>query len=338
MLVNAAFFMSRISLRDYQEVAVTEIRFDATIPTSRDASRALLGGSVQVSPRGVSAGTCRSANVLTHERHAEGFFYVEMSEIKCRCCGETKPEEQFYLRKETGRRRTECKACWNARAAKWVEKNPERSREIKKAYEVRNQDQVRASRAAWKRRNREKINEQQRDWRSRNRQRCIQYGRVGYAKHRDAARQRTRSWYRRNRDYALQWATEYAKRPDVKQRISARKKERTKTDPAFAINQRMRGRLRQTLLNLGGKANRSWTHLVGYTATELHAHLEAQFVKGMSWANMHLWEIDHIVALADFDVREVGDSEFRAAWSLGNLRPTWRSVNRRKSAKREFLL
>ena len=48
----------------------------ATIFSSRDASRALLGGSVQVSPRGVSAGTCRSANVRKHERHAEGFSFL----------------------------------------------------------------------------------------------------------------------------------------------------------------------------------------------------------------------------------------------------------------------
>ena len=50
------------------------------------------------------------------------------------------------------------------------------------------------------------------------------------------------------------------------------------------------------------------------------------------------WEIDHVVTLASFYIREAGDAEFNAAWSLGNLRPAWRSVNRSKSDKRLFLL
>lgn len=258
--------------------------------------------------------------------------------IKCRCCGETKPETEFYLRKDTGRYRTQCKACWAVKTNAWVAENREKSRAIKKAYEQRNTEKVRAARSAYKKANRPKINAEQRAWRAKNRERCLGYGRSGYARNAVVARARTRSWYRRNREYALARATEYSRRQDVRQRISVRKRERTRTDAAYAINQRMRGRLRQTLLNVGGKGGRSWTHLVGYTAPELHRHLEAQFLKGMSWANMHLWEIDHIVPLALHDIKAIGDSEFMSAWSLANLRPSWRSVNRSKSDKRLFLL
>lgn len=261
-----------------------------------------------------------------------------MNFITCICCGSKKHEDAFYVRKESGKRRTECKVCWNERSAKWSESNRERSNAIKKAYEQRNLEKVRAGRAAYKKANRPKINAEQQAWRNKNRERCRAYGRAGYARNAEAARARTRSWYKRNRDYAIRWATEYSRRNEVRQRISARKKDRTRNDAAYAINQRMRGRLRQTLLNIGGKGGRSWTHLVGYTAPELHKHLEAQFVKGMSWANMHLWEIDHIVPLALYDIKAVGDTEFLAAWSLSNLRPAWRLVNRSKSDKRLFLL
>src|SRR3546814_3330220 len=43
-----------------------------------------------------------------------------------------------------------------------------------------------------------------------------------------------------------------------------------------------------------GKNGRSWEILVGYTVADLMAHLERQFLPGMSWDNRGEWHIDHI--------------------------------------------
>lgn len=86
------------------------------------------------------------------------------------------------------------------------------------------------------------------------------------------------------------------------------------------------------------KRRRSWQDVVGYTLEQLRAHLEAQFLPGMSWENIGKWHIDHIVPVAAFKFTSVKDAEFLACWALSNLRPLWDLENRTKGARREFLL
>jgi hypothetical protein len=87
----------------------------------------------------------------------------------------------------------------------------------------------------------------------------------------------------------------------------------------------------------GLKNGRSWQDLVGYTAEELMAHLERQFLPGMDWENRKLWHIDHIVPVSSFSLTpECPD--FKACWALTNLRPLWGADNIRKKDKRIYLL
>jgi hypothetical protein len=87
-----------------------------------------------------------------------------------------------------------------------------------------------------------------------------------------------------------------------------------------------------------GKAGRSWFELVDYSLDDLKRHIERQFTKGMSWENMGEWHIDHIVPVASFSFSSPEEPEFKACWSLANLRPMWAEENQRKSAKRIFLI
>lgn len=257
----------------------------------------------------------------------------------CRRCGTEKPLSDFYVKnKETGKRHSVCKACWNLRSKEWTQKNPDRRREIANSYYARNKDERAAYAKEYKKNNRDLINKQQRAWRAANPERNRAYGRAAYARDPELARARARSWREANREAALAIVAAYNRRPDVRARNNAVRKVRGRTDPAFAINHRMATRLRGSLKRTGGKSGTSWTSLVGYTADELKAHLEAQFLPRMSWKNMHLWEIDHIIPLSSFDIQDVADAEFCAAWALSNLRPIWRPVNRRKSDKIEFLI
>jgi hypothetical protein len=98
----------------------------------------------------------------------------------------------------------------------------------------------------------------------------------------------------------------------------------------------MRGRFHKVLTRR--KAGRSWREFVDYSVEELVAHLERQFLKGMSWENMGEWHIDHIVPLAAFTITGADDPELRRAWALTNLRPIWAKENLRKGARVASLL
>ncbi len=87
-----------------------------------------------------------------------------------------------------------------------------------------------------------------------------------------------------------------------------------------------------------GKGGETWPALVGYSLSELQAHMERQFLKGMNWQNMGEWHIDHIVPFNAFEVTSSADAGFRQAWALTNLRPCWAADNIRKSNKRTFLV
>ncbi len=104
-----------------------------------------------------------------------------------------------------------------------------------------------------------------------------------------------------------------------------------KQDPAFTINERMSASVRQSLIL--GKQGWRWESLVGYTLADLMAHLEAQFLPGMSWENRGEWHIDHIRPLCSFDFQTPDDPQFREAWALTNLQPLWAVDNLRKGGR-----
>lgn len=117
---------------------------------------------------------------------------------------------------------------------------------------------------------------------------------------------------------------------------SARNKVRRRAVPSVSICERMSAGIKNSLRD--GKAGRSWETLVGYTVSELMAHLERQFLPGMSWENRSAWHIDHIVPVAAFGFESPEEASFRRCWSLPNLRPLWARENIRKSGRRTHLL
>src|SRR3546814_10048475 len=62
---------------------------------------------------------------------------------------------------------------------------------------------------------------------------------------------------------------------------------RWSSDPQWTINRRMSAEVKSSLGD--GKNGRSWETLVGYTVADLMAHLEGQFLPGMSWDNRGEW-------------------------------------------------
>lgn len=110
-----------------------------------------------------------------------------------------------------------------------------------------------------------------------------------------------------------------------------------KRDP---VQKRISGAMRARMYHALKKAKdrTSWERWVPYTIDELRKHIERQWVKGMSWDNFGEWDIDHILPVAGFKLKDYGDEEFNACWALSNLRPLWTRENRSKGAKRLHLL
>lgn len=121
---------------------------------------------------------------------------------------------------------------------------------------------------------------------------------------------------------------------------------RYQTDPTFNMRQRFRAHLRRMqrkdkvgeLIRQAIKNNHKSPRaelLLGYTMNDLKTHLERQFTKGMTWQKYnegHI-HIDHILPISSFDIKEVGDDEWKACWAITNLRPMWGHENIKKSNK-----
>jgi hypothetical protein len=90
---------------------------------------------------------------------------------------------------------------------------------------------------------------------------------------------------------------------------------------------RMRSRFHMALKRKGiaKSDNRTFRHF-DYTTQQLLAHIEARFLPGMSWANRHLWHIDHIKPLAKAKTH----AEIVKLFALKNLQPMWAPDNQRK--------
>lgn len=110
-------------------------------------------------------------------------------------------------------------------------------------------------------------------------------------------------------------------------RINQQRRERRQRDPEYRLAHNIGAHMRDALR---GRKARPWCELVGYSAADLRAHLEAQFEPWMAWANYGTeWHIDHIRPISSFSL----PSEVRACWALSNLRPLSAAANLAKRNK-----
>ena len=172
------------------------------------------------------------------------------------------------------------------------------------------------------------------EWRANNREKSAAYNKAWAAKNAEKLREKRRARYKSDPEYRARHRAAN-QRPEYKAAACARRRALYAT-PEGALRWRMSSAIRFSLKSAGKPAK--WLDLVGYTVEELRTHLERQFLPKMGWHNMPQWHVDHIVPLSSFQIKEAGDSEFRAAWALTNLRPVWRKENLRKGVRREFLL
>lgn len=209
-------------------------------------------------------------------------------------------------------------------------------------YYQANREKIIARVRAYKAANREKVHEWARTYRERHAAQIAAYkkatthlqkirSRRRYEKKKDEVLKQSRDWYLKNRERALATRETYRKanRDAIRIQQRIRTRERRKTDPVFHFVVCARRRMLNALEGVGAKSART-LELLGCTGAEAVAHLEKQFKPGMSWANRREWHVDHVKALARFDLTK--PEQQRQAFHYTNLQPLWASENRHKGA------
>lgn len=74
--------------------------------------------------------------------------------------------------------------------------------------------------------------------------------------------------------------------------------------------------------------------VLGYTAKQLRARLEVNFLPGMDWSNRNLWHVDHTIPISYFIKR--GETRPHIINALCNLKPLWAKDNMSKGDKHPF--
>ena len=107
-------------------------------------------------------------------------------------------------------------------------------------------------------------------------------------------------------------------------------KNRAAKDPLFNLSRRVRSRIREALRDRRIKKSRKAVDTIGCGWGELRDHLESRFTEGMSWSNMALWHVDHVLPLSLAKT----ESEVMELCHFTNLQPLWAKDNLSKGARR----
>ena len=104
-------------------------------------------------------------------------------------------------------------------------------------------------------------------------------------------------------------------------------KKRQQNDPLYVIAHRCRATIQSIIRRRGWKRICKTNEMLGCDWETLKLHLEHSFLKGMSWDNRELWDIDHYHPLGAAKSME----EVVKLNHYTNLRPMWKKDNAKKS-------
>ena len=127
----------------------------------------------------------------------------------------------------------------------------------------------------------------------------------------------------------LEYQKEYFKDPENKKKRAQRVNDKYHNDIQQKLHTIISVYINKCLIQ--GKCGVSINKILNYTMEDLKLHLESKFDDKMTWENYgSYWEIDHIVPLAAFVFTSYEDEDFKKCWSLKNLQPLEKSLNRSK--------
>lgn len=199
--------------------------------------------------------------------------------------------------------------------------NPDAAKEQNRKSYLENAEARREYRRRYYHSNKESCKEATNKFHENNPEWRTEYNRKYYKKNRDRSKEATRLWYRENRADAIEASVK-------------RKRKLRRNSPEYRMTDTMRGMVRRTLERKTDLAS----SVLGYTAVDLCAHIERQFLPGMTWENYGFdgWHVDHIYPIAQF-IRD-GETDPAVINCLSNLRPVWAKDNLSKGDKIELLI
>lgn len=161
-------------------------------------------------------------------------------------------------------------------------------------------------------------------------------GAAYYAANREQLKARARAWSAQNRQRknAVNRAWNKANPDKARQHQRTHEKRRRERDPVYAMGERIGSAIRQSLIKGGYTKRNRVADILGCSYAEFAAHLERQFLRGMSWANRDQWHIDHIIPISS----AASEEDIIRLNHFTNLRPLWALDNASKADRRELLL
>lgn len=143
-----------------------------------------------------------------------------------------------------------------------------------------------------------------------------------YKKYKKARReQKKRQKKRYQKEGGEQWEKYKRRRNKTKRRYM-------KNSPRARMINNIRKRLSSVIKLKKGRKPESYSKVIGCTVKSLYAHIENQFIQGMSWDNYGEWHVDHIKPIAKFDLNELKEVEKINHYT--NLQPLWAEDNMQK--------
>lgn len=152
----------------------------------------------------------------------------------------------------------------------------------------------------------------------------------------EARREKDRAYADANRDKRNAAYREHYKKNRAKkiEQVTSYCRERRKTDPVYALRKNVQRLIALSFSCKGLKKSTKTEAILGCDPAYFAAHIERQFLPGMTWENRALWHIDHIVALAT----AATEADVIALNHFTNLRPLWIPDNLKKRAHVTHLL
>ncbi len=148
---------------------------------------------------------------------------------------------------------------------------------------------------------------------------------------RDYVKTKRKAYKLKNKEHIRKQSCEYAKRPEIRERVRNQVRKRLKNDPIFLIKYRLRTRFYQYVKRGLAKKQVKTSKLIGCDWKYLKNHLQRRFKKGMSWKNYGEWHIDHTIPMAHFNLLDV-KQQYKCC-NYKNLKPMWAIDNLSKGAR-----
>ena len=217
----------------------------------------------------------------------------------CNLCKIEKPIPEYAKqRSASDGLQNKCKACQRC----YRENNKQKHDAYIKKYRAENKERIAVSVKAYSEKNSDKI--------------------AGYLA----------SYYDKNRDSILEMQKE--RKEDIAQVRKVYKKRRMREDPVYAMAHRLGVLMRNALKHNGYLKSMKTLEALGCTAVQFKEHLEKQFLKGMTWDNRALWQLDHINPISSAKT----EKDVYTLSHMTNIRPMWSKKNMVKSNNQTHLI